>query len=64
MTAATYGADRTSLLVAATGFHQIGTHAAHGVNGRRDVNPIVVRERGAGCVVIDALVGPRRATGA
>jgi NAD(P)-dependent dehydrogenase (short-subunit alcohol dehydrogenase family) len=29
-----------------------------------DVNPIVVRERGAGCVVIDTLVVPRRATGA
>ncbi|HTY77443.1 MAG TPA: acetate--CoA ligase family protein [Candidatus Bathyarchaeia archaeon] len=28
-----------------------------------DVNPIVVRERGQGCVVVDALIVPRRAPG-
>ena len=27
-----------------------------------DVNPIVVREKGAGCVVVDALIVPRART--
>jgi len=44
VTAATYGADRTSLLVAATGFHQIGTHAAHEVNGPRFAHAVMTME--------------------